>query len=205
MKTLVAAFFTCTASLHAAAIISEIDLLGNKVELVNDGAVNVDLNGYFLCNRFTGSPFYQALITSMIDLPNSTDGDLVLGPGHIMTLQLTASFITDATGEFGLYRNGSNFGSSANIVDYVGWGADGVRDSVAAAAGIWTNGTFVNVSGLTTGQSIQLKFGQPGNSAGDYEIRSSTIGVAQSVPEPASAGLLALGGWMLVHRRRRAG
>jgi hypothetical protein len=136
---------------------------------------------------------------------NSTDNNLILAPGDVMTLQLTASFITDATGEFGLYLNSSNYGSAANIVDYVGWGADGVRDSVAAAAGIWTAGTFASVAGSGAGQTLQLKFGAPGNAASDYQIASATIGVAQSVPEPSSVllGACGIAGLALRRVRRR--
>lgn len=204
MKNLLTAVLSCVsvASLQANVVISEIDVIGDKVELVNAGPANVSLAGYFLCNRLTGSPFYLALTTGQIDLPHSTDNDLFLAPGDVMTLQLSASFITDASGEFGLYLNNSNFGSAANIVDYVAWGADGVRDNVAATAGIWANGTFVSVAGSGAGQTIQLGFGLPGNSVGDYQIKPSTIGFAQSVPEPSAAAILMLGGLALLARRR---
>jgi hypothetical protein len=203
MKTLLTSFLSCAAlaSLQATVVISELDLIGDKVELVNAGPGNVDLTGYFLCNRLTGAPFYVALTTSLIDLPHSTDNNLLLAPGDVMTLQLTASFITDASGEFGLYLNNTSFGNAANIVDYVGWGADGVRDSVAATAGIWVNGTFVNVAGSGPGQTIQLGFGLPGNSVSDYQINPSTIGFAQSVPEPSSFAIMMLGGIALLARR----
>jgi hypothetical protein len=194
---------TLLSAAPAAIILSEIDLVGNKVEIVNTGPANVDLTGYWLCNRLNGSPFYQAITTGLIDLPNSTDGNLQLAAGDVMTLQLTASFIPDASGEVGLYLNNSGYGNAANIVDYVGWGADGQRDSVAATAGIWTSGTFVNVSGITAGQTVQLAFGQPGNSATQYQLRPSTIGVAQSVPEPSSIALALIGGVALLNRRNR--
>jgi hypothetical protein len=196
--------FASVLSLHGATVISEIDLIGNKVEIVNTGPGTVDLTGYFLCNRFTSTVgFYLALTTGMIDLPNSTDGNLLLASGDVMTLQLASGFVTDATGEFGLYLNSSGYTNAANIVDYVAWGADATRDSVAAAAGIWTSGTFVSVAGSGAGQTMQLGFGQTGNSAAHYSFKPATLGVAQSVPEPSVLVLGVLGGVGLLTRRQR--
>lgn len=203
MKRLIA---TCALIVSASAspgalVISEIDLANDKIEIVNTGTSSIDMTGYFFCNRFTGSPFYPAITTSLIDLANSSGSTLVVGAGQVITFQMTAAFIPDASGEIGLYLNSSNFGSATNMVDYVGWGADGTRDSVAAAKGIWASGTFVAVTGITAGQTIQLKQGLAGNSVDDYSLAASTIGFNQ-VPEPTVSLLAGLGLFVLGRRRR---
>ncbi len=190
-----------SSSSEAAVVISEIDLLNNKIELVNNGLAAVDVTGFFFCNRFNGSPFYPAITLGLVDVANSSANSLSIAPGAYLTFAMTAAFIPDASGEIGLYINGSNFGASANIVDYVGWGANGTRDSVAAAAGIWGDGTFVNVTAITAGQTIQLKQGLAGNSVADYQLAASTIGFNQ-VPEPTTATLAGLALLALARRQR---
>lgn len=194
--------FLCSApSSNGALVISEIDLANNKIEIVNTGTSNINMAGYYFCNRFNGSPFYIALTTALIDAPNSDTSILTLGAGQVLTFQMTAAYIPDLTGEIGLYLNNSNFGLAANMVDYVAWGANATRDSVASTKGIWGNGTFVSVTGITSGQTIQLGQGLAGNSRSDYSLAASTIGFNQ-VPEPATAFLAALGLLAMTRRRR---
>jgi phosphodiesterase/alkaline phosphatase D-like protein len=185
-NTLFAAVMASLAIANADLVISEIDLTNNKVEILNTGPGTENLTGYFLCNRLNGSPFYPAITTSLIDLPNSSSSTLTLTAGQWITLQMTAGFIPDASGEVGLYISSSNFGLAANMRDYVGWGADGVRDSVAAAKGIWGSGTFVSVTGITAGQTIQLGAGLSGNQQSHYSLAASTIGVNQVTPPPVA-------------------
>ena len=194
--------FLCSApSSNGALVISEIDLANNKIEIVNTGSTSINMSGYFFCNRFTGSPFYPAITTALIDVPNSDGTTLLLAAGALLTFQMTSGFIPDASGEVGLYLNNSNFGSAANMVDYVAWGANATRDSVASSKGIWGNGTFVTVSGIASGQTIQLGQGKAGNSVSDYSLAASTIGFNQ-VPEPATALLAGLGLLAMTRRRR---
>jgi hypothetical protein len=201
-------FFTLAALLasssltQGALVISEIDLANNKIEIVNTGSSNINMAGYFFCNRFNGSPFYIALTTALIDAPNSDTSVLVLGGGEVLTFQMTAAYIPDASGEIGLYLNNSNFGSATNMVDYVAWGANATRDSVAATKGIWGNGTFVNVTGISSGHTIQLDYRSAGNQVSDYSLAPSSIGLNQvQIPEP-TVGLLAGLGLFALNRRR---
>ena len=59
----------------------------------------------------------------------------------------------------------------------------------------------IDISGLGSGETIQLGIGLPGNSAADYTIGAGTIG-SGNIPEPA-AGVLALLGLGFLARRRR--
>jgi hypothetical protein len=189
--SILATFAGSLPSTRAAVVISEIDLINNKVELVNTGSSAVDITGYFLCNRFNGSVFYTQLTLPLVDLANSSANSLNILSGNFLTFSLAAGIIPDASGEVGIYMNNLSFGSAANIVDYVAWGANATRDSVAAAAGIWADGSFVSVTGITAGQTIQLKPGLPGNALGDYQLAASTIGINQvQVPEPTTLALI---------------
>lgn len=183
LNALLAVMMASLAVARAELIISEIDLANNKVEILNSGPGTENLTGYFLCNRLNGNPFYPQITTLLIDVPNSSTSTLTLAAGQWVTLQMTASFIPDGSGEVGLYVNGS-FDSASSMRDYVGWGANGFRDDVAAAKGIWAAGTFVTVTGITAGQTIQLGAGLSGNQASHYSLAASTIGVNQVTPTP---------------------
>jgi hypothetical protein len=184
LLALTAASFT-----HAKAnlVISEIDLVANKVEIVNTGSSTVNMAGYQWCNLWKGSPAYVALATSQIVAAQSTATTLNLPAGGVLTFQLTAGFITDLQGELGLYTTNS-FGTSTAIVDYVSWGGDAVRDAVAAGKvpPIWTTATFVAITAadITAGRSIQLGAGLAGNGFADYSLAAPTLGVNQVTPAP---------------------
>ena len=171
---------------NANLVISEIDLVANKVEIVNTGASSVDMAGYQWCNFWTGSPRYTGVAAAQIVASESTVTTLVLPAGAVVTFGLASTKITDLQGELGLYINGS-FGTSSSMVDYVAWGAAAAgRDSVAAAKGIWADNSFVTVTAadITAGRSIQLGAGLAGNTFTDYSVAASTIGVNQVTPLP---------------------
>jgi phosphodiesterase/alkaline phosphatase D-like protein len=186
LPTVVTLALASFAVANANLVISEIDLVANKVEIVNTGTSSVNMTGYQWCNFWTGSPRYVALATAQIVADQSTSTTLTLPAGGILTFQLSASFITDLTGELGLYIN-NNFGASASIVDYVAWGAAAAgRDNIAAAKGIWEDNSFVTVTAadITAGRSIQLGAGLAGNTFTDYSVATPTIGVNQVTPAP---------------------
>ena len=169
---------------YGSLVISEIDVIGNKVELVNIGTNAINISSWQWCNRLNGSPFYTGVSSSStIDTNLSTATSFNVGIGEILVVGITAGLLPNGSGELGLYNSGS-FGSSSAIEDYVAWGADGIRDSVADAAGIWVSGTFITVSGLGVGDSIQLGLGKAGNAQDEYFVGASSLGIAQSVPEP---------------------
>jgi hypothetical protein len=181
----VPALLLSTIASHAGLVLSEIDLLNDRVEIVNTGTTTENLTGHWLCNLWKGSPNYIQITTGMIVTAQSSVTTLSIPAGGVITLQATAAFVTNAQGEIGLYTV-NNFADSNSMVDYVCWGGDSTgRDTVAAAKGIWGSGTFVTVAGITAGQTIQLKVGEDGNSFTDYQLAASTLGVNQVVPPVA--------------------
>ena len=200
------------AKLQAGIVITEVGLAGGsdslgQIELVNTGSATIDLTNYWWCNRVNGSPFYQTVgsASELYTGSGTTDpsASLTVAAGQRIVLSIPASFVPAADGEIGLYSTNS-FGSSSAIVDYLEWGGDGIRDSVAAAVSptpIWENTgsstDYIDVSGLITGSTIQLNLDSlgnelAGNSAGDYSILPSSFGAAAAVPEPSSFLFLSL-------------
>ena len=184
-------------SARADLVISELDLANSRVEIVNTGDSMVDMTGYRWCNRDNGSPFYPGVSAGTINPGLSTATSLQVQPGEILTFDLTSAFLPAAGGELGLYLPASagGFGSRAALVDYVLWGnRPGVRDSVADdAPAIWVLNTAVDISSLGAGDTIQLNVGAPGDGVGDYSVAPATAGVAQSIPEPVTLEITAIG------------
>lgn len=175
-----------------AVTITEVDLAGNRLEMVNETAGSFNMSAWQWCNRVNGSPFYSSFGTiGTIDAALSTPGTSFANfqAGDIMVVTLNDAFLPDAGGEMGIYSSGS-FGSAAAIVDYVAWGTPtGFRDTVAQTAGIWTDNDQLALP--AAGDTIQLNFGSPGNAASDYSSAAATLGVF--VPEPSSVAILMLG------------
>jgi len=181
---------TLAGAAEGQVVISEVDLAGNRVEIVNAGAGNVNITTWLWCNRINGSPFYSTVASaSTIDAALSTATSLDVGPGEILVVTLTAGVLPDANGELGLYATGS-FSSASEIRDYVLWGAAGIRDFVAAQAGIWIDNNWIDVSGIGPGDSIQLGAGNPGDAASEYFIGPSSMGVAQFIEADAEVEFL---------------
>ena len=111
------------------------------VPITNTGDQPYDLSGHWICQR----PTYA-------ELPSE-----VLEPGATYDASL-GGFSADG-GEVAVYTSNS-FGSSDDIVSYVGWGSGGGRQGVAEGAGIWSGGTV-----RPAGDAITLS-GEPGNAGG---------------------------------------
>lgn len=177
------------AAAYGQIVISEVDLINNKVELVNLGTNSVDATTWWWCNRVNGSPFYATISGSTIDTNLSTATSLNIGGGEILVMNVPAGMLPNGNGELGLYKSNS-FASTTAMEDYVLWGATGVRDSVAQTKGIWTDNEFIVVTNMTTGDSLQLDVGFSGNDAEEYFVGPSSLGVAQSLVVPEETNLV---------------
>lgn len=190
-RLLLTALLTVPQLAAANIVISEIDLNNSRVELVNLGETTVDLTSYRWCNFVNGSPRYPGVLATTINATLSSDNDLEMTAGQILTFDLSTALLPAAGGELGLYLPTGGFGSRAALVDYVNWGnSTGFRDDAAIQApAIWVTNTAIDVSGMGAGDTIQLNLEAPGDAVADYSIAPGTIGTAQSVPsEPEVAG-----------------
>ncbi len=103
----------------------------NTVTVRNDGDSEVNLDGWFLCNR----PTY-------IGAPSET-----IAPGATLDIDVSDLGLGTDFGEFGLYTS-SDFGSADAIAAYVQWGqGENGRASVAVEAGLIAEGEFVDNGG----------------------------------------------------------
>ncbi|MCH2061996.1 MAG: hypothetical protein MK183_15345 [Verrucomicrobiales bacterium] len=194
-------YFSCLVFVLFAAIapanvvISEVDLATSRVELVNNGAVAVNITNYRWCNRVNGSPFYPRVSSATINAEFSTTPDLVLLPAEVLVFDLSPSFLPLAGGELGLYLPSGGFGSRAALVDYINWGnSRGVRDSVADdPPAIWETNAAIDLSLIREGESIQIKPGAEGDSVADYHVAPATIGQAQDPVAEITLKITAVG------------
>lgn len=131
------AIFTIASQTSDAQIrMTEVDPATNTVKIRNYGSGTVDLTSYWFCHLFTYSQLGSGTVQS---------GSLNLGPGQEVVVTSFSNF-NDASSDLGLYQT-SSFASSSSMQDFVQWGNGGQgRESVAVTKGIWTAGTFVNVS-----------------------------------------------------------
>lgn len=122
--------------------ISEVGQDGH-IELFNGTDGTLDVSGYWLCNF----PTYAQLFTLTIEC-----GELLMDAGDYLVVSGFTGFnATD--GELGLY-NSASFGSADAIISYLEYGSAGhQRSGVAIAAGIWTEGFFLDAP--TANTSIQ--------------------------------------------------
>lgn len=122
---------------HAQIRIVQVDTSTESVTIHNYGGSTVNISSYYLCNF----PDYKILSGMSI-----TNGTLNLVAGTDVTVTSTV-VLDNANGELGLYLNNSNFGNSANMLDYMQWGNAGhTRESVAVSAGVWPSGDFINIA-----------------------------------------------------------
>ena len=156
---------------EASVVLNEVEYLGNRVEIFNNGDVTVDLENYFLCL----APGTYRQIGAL-----ETEGNVQLGVGEYLSVSYD---MPNENGGLGLYINNSGFGDAANIADFVQWGAAGaVRENVAVTAGIWTAGEFVPVIGSADNSIV---FDGEGNGASNWaETTTVTIGAENVLTVP---------------------
>ncbi|MFS4466967.1 spondin domain-containing protein [Maribacter sp. 2210JD10-5] len=157
---------------EVSVVLNEVEYLGNRVEIFNNGEEAVDLDGYFLCL----APGTYRQIGAL-----ETVGNVNLQPGEYLSVSYE---MPNAEGGLGLYRNNAGFGDAANIADFVQWGAAGaVRENVAVDAGIWTAGEFVPVMG---DENNSIIFDGEGTGASNWaETTTVTIGAENVLTMPA--------------------
>lgn len=149
------------------------------IEITNLSDDDVDITGWQLCVQLNYWGF-----------PSFT-----LGAGERVSIHWDASGADTATDLFtgtsvpslandsdsvGLYENADDFADAENILDYVQWGAGGQdRENVAASAGIWSAGTFVDISEVVQDESISFT-GSSGaqNGPGFWCRTDATVGAA---------------------------
>lgn len=156
---------------QGTVIFNEVQFGGSQyVELYNNGSVAVDISDYWLC---LGPGRY-----SRVGTLNVATGQLNLQPGETVVVQYTD--LTNADSGLGLYRNNSDFTSSANIADFIQYGASNTpRENVAVAAGIWTSGAFVpTVNNLR--HSVARLDNTSGDAAADWSEAIPSFGQANT-------------------------
>ena len=147
----------------ASIVINEVEYLGNRVELFNNGDLNIDLSDYWLC---LGPGQYLQIGGS-------------IGVGEYLTVEFN---MPEADGGLGLYSS-NEFTDSNAIEDFVQWGAAGAaRENVAVDAGLWTAGEFVPVMG---NENYSIVFDGEGNGASNWaETTTVTIGAENVLTVP---------------------
>jgi len=106
----------------------------HEVTLTNMGTVAQNISTHYLCLF----PDYKQ-VSSMEVLAGNTN----LMAGASVTLVWPDGHGPD--GECGYYINNLNFGTAANMRDYMEWGSAGhFRESLAVTAGYWNAGDFVD-------------------------------------------------------------
>lgn len=141
-------------------VINELDPTNQWVELYNGSNADVDLNGWFLCNR----PRYDMIGGAQVSL---IAGSLLMTPGSYTVLAWNDIGQTGPA-EFGLYRTNS-FANVNEIEDYVQY--NGVlassRAQTATNAGVWSDPTHFVALSTDPNHTIGLRFKAPPNQHND--------------------------------------
>ncbi|NND51245.1 MAG: T9SS type A sorting domain-containing protein [Flavobacteriaceae bacterium] len=125
-----------SSSIYAQARLVKVNPATQEVTIKNfNTSGNIDVSTWWLC-----------VFPAYTQISAMTGANLDLAPGTSVTFTNSIP-INTADDELGLYHTGGNFGLAANMADYLQWGSAGhPREGVANTAGIWTTGTFINVS-----------------------------------------------------------
>jgi Secretion system C-terminal sorting domain len=193
-KGLHIALFLCYFNafhVQAQVVLNELafnGFLGNFLELKNLGPATVNVSGYWL---FTTAPNNTPTSVQLSSL-NLVCGSLVMAPGEIIVFDDVDENISwlPTLGDLGLYSTNANFQSPGNLVDYVAWGTSSVSTStqtVAVAAGQWTNGDLVN--GNYNGLSIE--YDGDGNASSDWPFNNMPTICAENASVGANCDAVA--------------
>lgn len=152
--------------------ITEVDPATGQVELHNSGEEAVDAADLWLCNR----PDYARIGDLEV-----ISGDLNVPPGGLLVVSWASVAASDA--ELGLYASNS-FGSAEALLDYLQWGAAGHgREGVAAEAGLWPAGAFLEAP--AEGQTLSYQApaeGEDGEMAPDQRWLASDASLGEANP-----------------------
>lgn len=122
---------TTEAGGEGLLVIAAVDFDAGTYTVRNDGNGDLDLTGFWACNR----PSYS-------ELPGE-----VLAPGESLDISTGGLSLSATSGELGIY-NSNAFSSSSAIQAYVQWGSDSHgRTDTAVSGGAWTAGEFVDNGG----------------------------------------------------------
>jgi hypothetical protein len=144
------------------------------VVVTNIGNGTGDVGGHWICQRpaYFEIPSVELAPGESVWIAAEDGEGLVPAQGVVAVVPANRSLgaFSVASGETGLYTS-NGFGDSAAIIDYVEWGSgDHGRSSVAVEAGIWIEGTFVDVPE----EAVAITGSAPTSSAADW---SPDIGV----------------------------
>ncbi len=174
-----------TAPMVRSVVLNEVEFLGDRVEILNNGNVDVDISDYFLC---LGPGTYRQVGALPV-----VSGSTMLAPGEFLVvtydpINSMAGQINgvSGTGGLGLYIDNTGFGDPSTISDFVQWGDSGSsRETTAVAAGIWTMGDFVSVTSTATNSII---YDGMGDEASDFsETTTPSFGMENGMASPPAA------------------
>jgi hypothetical protein len=134
-------FFALILHLQSSAQVRivEVDPATETVKLRNYGGSTVDVSGYRLCSLFA----YRTLSSET----TIQSGSFMLASNADVVVSVAGNYMNDTAADLGLYLPTGSFGSSTAMQDFTQWGSGGNgRESVAVTKGIWTAGTFLNVT-----------------------------------------------------------
>lgn len=153
----------CVSPAFAQIRMIAVNPANQQITIKNFGP-STDISGYRLCGLLEYDTFGTAAVTII-------SGDYALMENDEVTIQwnATSGFNTSAS-DIGLYLPTGGFGTAANMVDFMQYGAGGQgREGIAVQAGLWTSGTFLTGTGPWVYQGDGLQNGIAQWGAGDVE------------------------------------
>jgi hypothetical protein len=148
-----------TVTAAKALVFESIDLVTRRFRLRNVSANAVAVtSAWQLCSW----PTYQSFTSSTVSIAAGDSATFTLPSG-------IAPFGAGAAWELGLYTSASNFGSAANLIDYLEVNGSGfTREPVGVAAGAWTAGQLIGLDPTTDAGFVLVDSGDPAKAA-SYE------------------------------------